>query len=112
MKSRAELTSLSGDTLKSTPEADFKTRREELRLLENGYECELAEKPRWCVYGKDQNQGKEKVVYWIRPLSNDEFVAHRMAYLLSHTGGTAKAHMTEWNENLIEEPVYGAKLSL
>ncbi|MBI2047875.1 MAG: hypothetical protein HYT27_01935 [Parcubacteria group bacterium] len=86
--------------------------QEELRLLENGYtHCTLKDKPRWCVFGED-NTGYSEVIYWIQPISNDEFVAQKLARLLSYVDNRhISAQMTEWNQNLKDEPVYRTKQS-
>ncbi|MBU6415080.1 hypothetical protein KGQ34_02475 [Patescibacteria group bacterium] len=77
----------------------------EIETLARQYGCSIVERPMRCVWGND-NRGDHGVLYWIKPAEEDEFVAHKIAKLVTEVGGHAKAKMTEWNPELKGEPIY------
>lgn len=73
--------------------------------LTREYACGIDVKPRWCVWGKNFDEGKG-VLFWIKPSPEDEFVARRLSKLITELGGHAQAEKTEWNETSNSEPIY------
>ncbi|MBI2047749.1 MAG: hypothetical protein HYT27_01280 [Parcubacteria group bacterium] len=72
------------------------------------YTCEVKDKPRWCVWGKN-SVGDMAVLFWIKPVQNDEAVAKRLAEIIVEFNkgkGGVRAEKTEWNETLEGEPIY------
>ncbi len=77
----------------------------EIEVLARQYECTINDQPEWCVWGNN-GAGHHEVLYWIKPVEEAEFVAHKIAKLVIGVGGHAKAKMTEWNSDLEGEPIY------
>jgi len=82
--------------------------RSEYKNLRSSVACSIAEEPQWCVYGTDVDGGRG-VLYWVRPSTNSEREARRLAELISQLGGYATAEKTEWNRSLEGEPMYQTK---
>ena len=79
---------------------DIEKMNQDLQSLEWKHSCRRSDKPQWCVYGSNRFGREHGVLYWIQPSQEDEFVARRMAKMISKLGGKARAEKTEWNENL------------
>ena len=63
-------------------------------------------KPEWCVYGSSHD-GRKGILYWIKPSSEAQFIAKKVAQLNNLLGGGfASAEKTEWNPELKDKPVY------
>ncbi len=83
----------------------LKKRFELYDSLVKEYSCGIDAKPRWCVWGKN-SAGDQGVLFWIKPVSQDEDVAHTLAKLMNEFKGQVRAEKTEWNETLSGKPVY------
>ncbi len=77
----------------------------EIETLVRQYECTINDWPTWCVWGNN-GTGHHEVLYWIKPVEEAEFVAHKIAKLVIEVGGHAKVKMTEWNPELKGEAIY------
>ncbi|MDO8516207.1 MAG: hypothetical protein Q7S28_03085 [bacterium] len=75
-----------------------------LEGLIHQYACAIDKEPQWCVYGEGLDGGRG-VLFWIKPSDEEEFIARKIAKLVSKLGGNAEAHMTEWNPNLKGKPI-------
>lgn len=89
-------------------EATKVNRAEEYEQLVYTHQCGPAEKPEWCVWGRDP-LGWHGVIFYIRPSEKDEWAARRIAKYLNDNGRKASVEMTEWNPNLRGDPIYGKK---
>ena len=70
----------------------------EQETLAHAYACGIDAEPEWCV-SETQGAGEEKVLHWIRPAIEAEFVAMRMARLATVLGAPAVAKKTKWNRD-------------
>ncbi|MBI2108931.1 MAG: hypothetical protein HYT93_01965 [Parcubacteria group bacterium] len=69
------------------------------------YSCDVDAHPRWCVWGKN-TVGTYSVLFWIKPVYQDERVAIKISELMNGFGGETYAEKTEWNKTLEGEPIY------
>ena len=77
----------------------------ECDALKKEYSCGIDLKPRWCVWGRGFKDDAG-VLSWIKPSPEDEFVARRIARLITELGGEARAEKTEWNKTFGGKAVY------
>lgn len=75
------------------------------------YACGINLKPEWCIYGENA-RGDRGVLMWVKPSESQEFIARKMAQLVTMLGGSAKASMTEWNPDIKGTAVYDDDKSL
>lgn len=92
-------------TEKESPDQKGAERLKEYRSLTWEYGCGIDVEPRWCVWGYGLDRGRG-VLFWIKPMPDDELIAHRIAKLINELGGKARAEKTEWNETLKGTAVY------
>lgn len=65
----------------------------ERNVLAQAYACGIEDNPEWCV-SEISPTGEERVLHWIRPSIEAEFVAMRVARLVTALGGSAAAKKT------------------
>ena len=70
----------------------------EKETLASAYTCEIDAQPEWCVSAETLGGGEERVLHWIRPSLEAEFVAMRMARLATELGTRATAKKTKWHQ--------------
>ncbi len=90
-------------------ETSKEEKENELQKLVIAHACGTSDRPLWCVYNKNNIHGIG-VLYWIHHTKSEEFVARKIASLVSELGGDAVAEKTEWNETLKGAPVYKARI--
>ena len=72
--------------------------RAEKEVVARAYACETDAEPEWCVADNTSAEGEERVLHWIRPSIEAEFIALRIARLVTALGGSAMAKQTKWHQ--------------